>query len=389
MERFYASLKTLRPVQAMVLVLALLASAGATYAGYELSSGGPSSGLAEDQQLIPIGFGDLVRQVTTSGSLEFPNRETLSFGTAGKVERLLVRDGQSVTAGQELARLDAATAATLAQSVAQAQVDIITAQKLLDELAIPTELSLAQARRKVAGAEFDLQAAREALDGLLNSAALDLAQARQKVAKAEFDLKAAGEALDEANVPFSSEQIKTQEQTVASVRVKVRDAEEALGGLGVSFSQSLAQALLNQADAKADLVAARNALDTYEAANIIKLSQAREDQAQAQTVYDEIALRLEDLLSSQASGVEGLFGQILQTQEFLATLKDTLDSANAELVPLEQLVTKKEKEESDLAEATSSLDDLGAGATTPAIEAQLAKIEDARTNLGAVLNSGL
>ncbi|MCH8892433.1 MAG: efflux RND transporter periplasmic adaptor subunit [Chloroflexi bacterium] len=389
MERFYASLKTLRPVQAMVLVLALLASAGATYAGYELSSGSPSSGLAEDQQLIPIGFGDLVRQVTTSGSLEFPNRETLSFGTAGKVERLLVRDGQSVTAGQELARLDAATAATLAQTVAQAQVDIITAQKLLDELAIPTELSLAQARRKVAGAEFDLQAAREALDGLLNSAALDLAQARQKVAKAEFDLKAAGEALDEANVPFSSEQIKTQEQTVASVRVKVRDAEEALGGLGVSFSQSLAQALLNQADAKADLVAARNALDTYEAANIIKLNQAREDQAQAQTVYDEIALRLEDLLASQASGVEGLFGPILQTEEFLATLQDTLDSANAELVPLEQLVTKKEKAESDLAEATSALGDLAADATTPSIEAQLAKIEDARTNLGAVLNSGL
>ena len=57
MERFYASLKTLRPVQALVLVAVLLASGGATYAGYELSSSGSSSGLEEDQQLIPIGYG--------------------------------------------------------------------------------------------------------------------------------------------------------------------------------------------------------------------------------------------------------------------------------------------------------------------------------------------
>ena len=100
MERFYASLKTLRPVQVVALVVALLLSGGGTYAGYELSNRGPSTGLEEDQQLIPIGFGDLVRQVTTSGSLEFPNRETLTFGTAGKVEQVLVRDGQIVTAGR-------------------------------------------------------------------------------------------------------------------------------------------------------------------------------------------------------------------------------------------------------------------------------------------------
>ena len=389
MERFYASLKTLRPVQAVVLVLALLVSGGATYAGYELSSRGPSKGLEEDQQLVPIGFGDLVRQVTTSGSLEFPNRETLSFGTSGKVDRLMVRDGQSVTAGQELARLDPATLATLAQSVAQAQVDVITAQKLFDDLAKPTELSLAQARRAVAGAEFDLQAARQASDDLLNSAALDLAQARRKVAKAEFDLKAADEALDKANIPFSSEQIKTQEQTVAGARLKVQDAEEILGGLGVSFFQSLAQALLNQADAKAALVAAANALDIYEAANTLLLNQARLDQAEAQTNYDGVALRLEDLFASQALGSDGTDGQIVATQEFLAILQEKLDSANAVLVPLEQLVTKKEKEESDLAEATSALAELGGGATTPAIEAQLAKIEEARTNLEAVLDSGL
>ena len=162
MERFYAYLKTLRPVQILVLVFALLASGGATYAGYEYSSRGLTSGLGEDQQLVPIGFGDLVRQVTTSGSLEFPNRNAMSFGTAGTVDRLLVREGQTVTAGQELARLDPATAASLARSAAQAQVDVIAAQEALDQLVSPTALSLAQAQQKVASAEFDLEAANEA-----------------------------------------------------------------------------------------------------------------------------------------------------------------------------------------------------------------------------------
>ena len=54
MERFYASLKTLRPMQALILVLILFASGAATYAGYEYSSRGSTSGLEEDQQLIPI-----------------------------------------------------------------------------------------------------------------------------------------------------------------------------------------------------------------------------------------------------------------------------------------------------------------------------------------------
>ena len=389
MERFYASLKSLSPLQTLVLVIALFASGGLTYAGYELSSTGSSDGLGEDQQLVPIGYGDLVRQVTTSGSLEFPNRQTLSFGTSGTVEQMLVREGQNVTAGQELARLDAGTAATLAQSVAQAQVDVIEAQESLDDLVTPTKLILAQAQRKIANAELDLQIATKALDDLPNSALLDLAQAQQKVAKAEFDLQAANDALDDANIPFTSEQVKTQEQVVANANLKVQDADDALSGLGVSFSQSLAQALLNQADAKAALVAAREALEAYETANVAMLDQARSDQTAAQRAFDENTSLLANLLASQASGVERLEADILQAQTFQPTLQTRLDTANAALVPLEQLVTKKEKEESDLAEATSALDELGGGATTPAIDAQLAKIEAARINLDGVIDSGL
>ena len=389
MEKFYASLKTLRPVQVLVLVFALFASGGATCVGYEYSSRGVASSLDENQQLIPIGFGDLVRQVTTSGSLEFPNRSSISFGTAGTVDRLLVREGETVTAGQELARLDTATAASLAEAAAQAQVDVIAAQETLDELLNPTALSLAQAGRNVASAEFDLQAAKEVLDDLLNSAALSLAQALQKVASAEFDLQAAKEALDEANIPFSREEIKTQEQSVASAKLQVQVAEETLGLLGRSFTQSFAQALLNKADADKVLVDAKNALEAYETANLIKLEQNRADQALAQKIYDDTVLELEGLLDAQAAGAQGLEGPIQQLQELLPGRKIRLDSANAELVVLEQLIAEKDKAESDLAEAKAALADLGAGGVTPPVESQLAEIEDARANLESVQASGL
>ena len=357
MEKFYSSLMTLRPMQAVVLAFLLVTAAGLTYAGYELSSRGPSSDLAEDQQLIPIGYGDLVRQVTTSGSLVFANRESMTFGTAGTVDELMVRDGQVVTAGQELARLDATTTASLAQSVAQAQVDLIAAQKALDELVVPT--------------------------------ALGLAQAKQTVASAEFDLKAANEALDDANVPFSQDDIKTQEQVVASAKSKSQAAEDSLGQLGQSHTQSLAQALLTKADADSAWVDAKNALEAYETANSATLDAARVTQAEAQKNYDTSVLELQTLLESQAAGVPGLGGPILQSQDLLAVRQVRLDAANADLVKLEQLQAKRDKTESDLAAATAAVADLSTGSVTPSVSSQLVKIETARANLEEVKSLGL
>ena len=98
-----------------------------------------------------------------------------------------------------------------------------------------------------------------------------MAQSYQKVAKAAADLESAEEALVDANEPYTADQIKTQEQAVASAISKVKDAEEELSGLGVDFSQSLASALLTQVDAKAELEAAKNSLESYETTNELRL----------------------------------------------------------------------------------------------------------------------
>ena len=58
-------------------------------------------------------LGDLVNQVSTNGSIVFPNTEILTFGTQGAVGEVLVEEGQQVEEGQILADLDRSTVASL------------------------------------------------------------------------------------------------------------------------------------------------------------------------------------------------------------------------------------------------------------------------------------
>ena len=114
-----ASLKSIRPWQIIVLVLVLLGAGAGTYVAYSSLTASESAELEEDQQLIPVQRGDLVKEVSISGSVSFPNRETLTFGSAGIVDEVLVEEGERVIEGQSLATLDAETIAGLEEAAAQ------------------------------------------------------------------------------------------------------------------------------------------------------------------------------------------------------------------------------------------------------------------------------
>ena len=57
------------------------------------------SGLGQDQQLYEVMVGDLVKEVAGSGSLIYPNRDSLTFGIQGTVGEVLVGEGDSIVAG--------------------------------------------------------------------------------------------------------------------------------------------------------------------------------------------------------------------------------------------------------------------------------------------------
>ena len=61
----------------------------------------------------PVTRGDLVDSVSSDGSIVFPERSALSFGTAGTVDEILVSVGDTVVIGQELVSLDPLTRSNL------------------------------------------------------------------------------------------------------------------------------------------------------------------------------------------------------------------------------------------------------------------------------------
>ena len=129
-----AAFRSIRPWQIIVLIVVLLGAGVGTYAIYSSLTGSESTELEEDQQLIPVQRGDLVKEVSISGSVSFPNREALTFGSAGIVDEVSVEEGERVVTGQTMATLDAETIAGLEEAAAQARVDLRDAEDKLADL---------------------------------------------------------------------------------------------------------------------------------------------------------------------------------------------------------------------------------------------------------------
>lgn len=356
MARFYRLLRGLWRLRPVTLGVLLVAAGGAW--GYTWFGDGSGEDLLEGQTVVPIQYGDLVRQISTSGSLTFPNRESLTFGSVGTVEVLLVKDGQPVQEGEVLARLDGASVAGLAKATAQAQVDLNDAMDALDALLEPTPLALAEVWAAVAASELALEDAQTA--------------------------------LDEANTPYSLEELKTQEQLVASARSAVQEAEDALANMGrqrslnlstavlakadaqVALEQArsdlagfdlthagdLAQAAQDKTDAQAELIDAQTALKSYNSANSSFLSPARLETAEALASLEEAKGQLARLLAAQASGA-GLEVHIQTLQTEVGFRQKRFDKAKEATNKVEQLEAAVELAQSKLDKAEATLASVG------------------------------
>ena len=191
------NMRAIRPWQILVLVVAPFIVAGMVYGAYTVATRDADDDLAEDQQLIPVQRGDLVNDVSISGSLAYSEREILMFGSQGTLGRIEVEEGQTVAANEVLATLDAASIGSLEKAVAEAEVELQDAQGALDALEEPpTPLEVANAELKVANALLGLTEAVETVETLRKPTASDIAKAEAAVANAELDLEEALEAVE-------------------------------------------------------------------------------------------------------------------------------------------------------------------------------------------------
>jgi multidrug resistance efflux pump len=179
--------------------------------------------------------------VLAQGQLAPHHTVTLSFNLGGPVAETFVKEGDSVTVGQALARL--APNADLELARARAAQEVLAAQQALDDLAANPALVIAQAEAAVFAAEQQVVAAKKQLDELKEKRSdapndekptvLDLEQAEAQIALAEAQVdqaKTTRETLKQNN-GVDPETRAALEARLATAQAAVASAEAALANL--------------------------------------------------------------------------------------------------------------------------------------------------------------
>jgi RND family efflux transporter MFP subunit len=210
------------------------------------------NGAATELQPIAVRVGDVSDAVSTNGSLVFPNRDTAGFGTPGTVGEVLVAEGDSVTEGQVVATLDAATVTGLEETVARAEVTLREAEEKLADLNAPVDdLILARTEVDVAAAAAALAKAEDALAVFTGGDALARAEvgvvsAQTALIRAEEALATftGGEPLARANEDLEAAQI-----TLANVTEAYRISEREWAEKTIEAETDVADARTAYSDA--------------------------------------------------------------------------------------------------------------------------------------------
>jgi multidrug efflux pump subunit AcrA (membrane-fusion protein) len=113
-------------LSATVAAIAVLAAGIGTYAA---TRGGGAAAASATTTVQTVATGTIKQSVSATGTLAPATQASLTFPVSGQVTAVDVAVGDKVTAGQVLAKIDAAS---LAVNVAQAQATVATAQAKVD-----------------------------------------------------------------------------------------------------------------------------------------------------------------------------------------------------------------------------------------------------------------
>ena len=222
-----------------------------------------SDGLAPTERLIPVRVDSLTTEISINGGITFSNKEDLTFGAAGFVDAILVSEGEIVSEGQLLARLDPESVANLRRAIAEAQLEYEDALDALSDAQLPA-LQIAEAESALAMAELELQNAQSALDDLVYPDPQLVAQLESSLADSELEIQNAQEALDDTVNP-SAEAVAVAEEAVAQAQVALRDSEHSLANDYLDAIADIDAADRDLAAASLNLHVVRNSNETREA----------------------------------------------------------------------------------------------------------------------------
>ena len=147
-----------------LIVIGLITILVITYfAAFALFGSGESND--DNRQPVVVQRGTLIQSVSASGTVTFPEIESLNFETSGNVGQIHVAEGDEVTEGQILAELDPVTIANLEAALVNAELSVQDASEALAELlAGASSLERATAESNLAEARLASLKAAEAME---------------------------------------------------------------------------------------------------------------------------------------------------------------------------------------------------------------------------------
>ena len=273
-----------------VVILAAIGAGG--YFGFNAWTDSSSQEQAAQTQLVPVTLGDLVNDVSVTGTLTYTTRETVTFGQQGIVSDVAVSEGDTVSEGDVLAVLDAETVANLEKVIAQARIDVRNAEDALEDAQNPyTDAQIARAESDVANARLDLQNAEEDLSEFGVVSPDLIVQAHIDILSAQAELEIAAENRAALVTPTFQEVVRAQSR-IAAAHTSLQDAEDALDELLNPDSEETADKVADyQAEidsAEDSLIGAQYDLRTAESSAEERIRLAGDDLDTAQGEYNEV-----------------------------------------------------------------------------------------------------
>ena len=159
---------------------------------------------AVEYQEVAVQRGDLAIEINASGNLALSQSDELTFEIDGTVDEVLVEEGDTVTEGQVLARLDAAE---WEDHLEELEDGLTTAERQLrtrERAVTAAELNLDAKKRLVTAEERDL------LQAQVN------VQTAQRALDIMTDVQEAQDAVDEAEVNLQVAKVRLQESLQSS-----------------------------------------------------------------------------------------------------------------------------------------------------------------------------
>ena len=281
------------------------------------------------------------RNVEVRGRLVFPVRQELTFDSPGEVGSILVQQGDRVTEGQELARLESLSITLMEQTLAQALFDLDAAEKALDETLkefVTAPLKLAELRENIARVEKELADSDERLSDFQQDHEDRLEDARQRKVDAELSLARARDNLrtfDQFYGTDLDQQSMDASIAVTQAELSLDQAQQRLANFEINYEEQIGNVLAKQVAAETAADAAQQELsdflwnpipddDSDSSLDIDLLNRLKDTLIEAQTNLRLVQEELADMLANRELEEEALKTDVAAAEAHLARTQDVL-----------------------------------------------------------------